>query len=480
MVNENVAQTDESGIDFLKILYHLVQTARIYNDNNQLTMESLVKFKEILEETTKAEDLNIQIWRGRFHIGGKRFPYKRESVSILNEMIEYFSGRGLGGIAFFMNSRKVSPENLMKFIRLLDVSVKQEDPFNWLDQRIRAQGLSWVQIFREQEKEQKKGQEGDLKPQIRAKKAYMHAMASIKEVSDKASKGVAGIRKVRRLAQTIVDLVREDQTLVLGLATIKAYDDYTYVHSVNVSLLATCLGRRIGLSKVTLEHLCVSGLFHDLGKVEVSKKVLLKRGKLSADEWKSMRNHPLFGVRNILRLNANKEMRSKIILGPFEHHLNPDMTGYPKTHFMKKLSLMGKILRIADVYEALTASRAYRPRSFTPDEALRMMWSDVGKSFDPILMKCFVNMMGIYPIGSIVELNDGRTALVMEYPDESPRDMPKVQILLHDGEGGLIRGETVSLSTGIMQDSSPRLKIIGGLNPSQLGIQVADYFLEEK
>ena len=123
-------------------------------------------------------------------------------------------------------------------------------------------------------------------------------------------------------------------------------------------------------------------------------------------------------------------MRSKIILGPFEHHLNPDMTGYPKTHFMKKLSLMGKILRIADVYEALTASRAYRPRSFTPDEALRKMWSEVGKSFDPILLKSFISMMGIYPVGSLVELNDGRTALVMGYPDESPKDMPTVQILM--------------------------------------------------
>ncbi len=278
-------------------------------------------------------------------------------------------------------------------------------------------------------------------------------------MADKASQGVTGVRKARRLAQTIVDLVREDQSLVLGLATIKAYDDYTYAHSVNVSLLATCLGRHIGMSKVALEHLCVCGLFHDLGKVGVSKKVLLKRGELSAEEWKSMRSHPLLGVRKILKLNATKVMRSKIILGPFEHHLNPDMTGYPKTHFMKKLSLMGKILRIADVYEALTASRAYRPRSFTPDEALRMMWSDVGKSFDPILLKSFITMMGIYPVGSFVELNDGRTALVMGYPDESPKDMPMVQILIDDGEGGLTRGETVSLSNRIMEDRFPRLKI---------------------
>ncbi len=418
MLNKNITHLEDPGMTFLKALYHLIQTAKVYNDNNQLTKECLAKFKYILDEMTRAEDLQIQIWRGRFHIGGEKLPFRRETVSIINEMMEYFSRRGLGGLQFFTNSRKVSGENLLKFIRLLDVSAKQEDPFGWLDQRLQGQVLSWVQVLKKQESDLK---DGDLKRRERSKKAYQYALASIKEVADKTSQEIAGVRKVRRLAQTIVDLVREDQSLVLGLATIKAYDDYTYIHSVNVSLLATCLGRHIGMSKVALEHLCLCGLFHDLGKVEVSKKVLLKRGELNAEEWKSMRSHPLLGVRKILKLNANKAMRSKIILGPFEHHLNPDMTGYPKIHFTKNLSLTGKILRIADVYEALTASRAYRPRSFTPDEALRKMWSEIGKSFDPILLKSFITMMGIYPVGSLVELNDGRTALVMDYPDESPQ-----------------------------------------------------------
>jgi HD-GYP domain-containing protein (c-di-GMP phosphodiesterase class II) len=234
------------------------------------------------------------------------------------------------------------------------------------------------------------------------------------------------------------------------------------------------------LSKVSLEHLCVGGLFHDLGKVKISKKVLLKADKLDDEEWKEMRNHPLQGVRKILKLNVNKVMRSKIILGPFEHHLNPDMTGYPKTHFMKTVSLMGKILRIADVYEALTADRAYRPRAFTPDEALRKMWSEVGKSFDPILLKNFITMMGIFPVGSLVELNDGQIALVLDYPDESARDKPVIQILSDDGEGGLTRGEKVSLSDQTMRDGFSRLKIVRGLQSSQLGVQAAPFFLEEK
>lgn len=481
MSNEHTTHAELYGIEFVKALYHLIHTARIHKDNNQLIRDSLSKFKGILEEMTREEDLKLQLWRGRFHIGGEKLPYKRDAFTVINEVMKYFSRRGFGGLHFFVTSRKASPADLLTFIRLLDGAVKQDDPPEWLEQKLGGYALPWVRILRKQIDDQQDAEKDlSMRQYERAKTAYFHALDTVKEVADKASQGIAGIRKARRLAQTIVDLVQDDTSLILGLATIKHYDDYTYTHSVNVSLLATCLGRNIGLSKVSLEHLSVCGLFHDLGKVGVSKDVLLKKGELSAEEWKNMQRHPLLGVRKILRLNADKVLRSKIILGPFEHHLNPDMTGYPKTHFMKKLSLLGKILRIADVYEALTAERAYRPRAFTPDEALRKMWSEGGKCFDPILLKSFIHMMGIYPVGSVVELNDGHMALVMDYPDESQKAVPLVMLLVDDGEGGLARGEMVHLSDQVMEEGSTRLTIIRGVQPSRVGVQVAQFFLQEK
>jgi HD-GYP domain-containing protein (c-di-GMP phosphodiesterase class II) len=296
-------------------------------------------------------------------------------------------------------------------------------------------------------------------------------------VAEKASKGIAGVRKARRLAQTIVDLVQEDNSLMLGLATIRDYDDYTYTHSVNVALLATCLGRYVGLSHVFLEHLTVCGLFHDLGKVGVSKGVLLKKGELNTQEWDEMRRHPLIGVRKILRLNAPHSLRARIILGPFEHHLNIDLSGYPKTHFMKKLSLMGKILRIADVYEALTSERVYRPRAFTPDEALRKMWNEERKSFDSLLLKSFINMLGIYPVGSIVELDGGEIGIVMEYLNEDDKSLPLIMLLVDDGKGSLTRGKMVNLADQDLNENMPLRKIVMGIHPSRLGIKPSQFFL---
>jgi hypothetical protein len=179
-------------------------------------------------------------------------------------------------------------------------------------------------------------------------------------------------------------------------------------------------------------------------------------------------------------LNAPSSLRSRIILGPFEHHMNPDMTGYPRTLFMVQMSLMGKILRIADVYEALTADRVYRSKAFTPDEALRKMWGEVGKSFDTILLKRFINMMGIYPIGSVVELSDGNIGLVMDYPDEAERSLPLILHLVNDEKGGWQRGEMVYLADQINKESPNRLNIVRGVPSAKFRINPSDFFLRVK
>jgi HD-GYP domain-containing protein (c-di-GMP phosphodiesterase class II) len=234
------------------------------------------------------------------------------------------------------------------------------------------------------------------------------------------------------------------------------------------------------MSDVSLEYLTVCGLFHDLGKVGVPREILHKEGALTGQEWEQIKTHPLLGVGQILKLNAPPSLRARILLGPFEHHLNPDMTGYPRTLFMHQLSLLGRILRIADTYEALTARRAYRARSYAPDQALRKMWREAGKSFDTILLKCFIQMMGVYPIGSLVELSDGGIALVMEYPDDARKMQPLVLKLENDGRGGFLRGEIIYLPDHLSSKSAEVLSVVRGLDPSRLGISVAQFFLCEK
>ncbi|MBP1710082.1 MAG: metal dependent phosphohydrolase, partial [Deltaproteobacteria bacterium] len=128
----------------------------------------------------------------------------------------------------------------------------------------------------------------------------------------------------------------------------------------------------------------------------------------------------------------------------------------------------------------LTAQRAYRTRAFAPDEALRKMWSERGQKFDPILLKSFIRMMGIYPVGSMVELSDGNFALVMDYPEESRNDLPLVLLLVDDGKGNLIRGDMVYLADQVTKAGSLSLNIVRGIEPTHFGIQAAEFFLHEK
>ena len=472
MRDENRALPPANAIEFIRLMHNLIYTARIHKDNNRLIKECLVKFKAILDEMTKEGDFRIQLWRGRFHIDGEKIRPGREHQNIINEMVGYFSERAVGAMQFSITSAKASYTDIMTMIRLMDLSIKNELPFEWLKEKMPGYSLAWVDIQKKKDDDhQGEDEEAEgFKKKEKAKTAYMMALDTVKDVAEKASKGVAGVLKARRLAQNIVDMIHEDRSLILGLATIQEYDDYTYTHSVNVSLLATCLGKQLGLSNVILEHLSVCGLFHDLGKVGVPRDIILKQGKLDDDEWDMVQSHPLLGVKRILRLNADKELRSKIILGPFEHHLNPDMTGYPKTHFMKKLSLSGRILRIVDVYEALTADRKYRNRSYTPDEALRKMWSEGQKSFDMVLLKHFVRMMGIFPIGSTVELSDGRYAIITDYPD-GPLAPATVMFLEKDNIGTLSRGEIRNLAA---ERSQSGVSIKMGVIPSSIGVSVAE------
>lgn len=472
---------EELGHDFLKTMYHMVTTARNYQDNNQLIRNSVRSFQDLLHEILSRGEASLLLWRSRFYLGGEKLPYRREATGIANSMMEYFARRNIESINFLESSRHVSPDDILVFTRLLNDAARNENPHQWLEQKLKDNGCFWIQVYQKQEDSEKDYSESqEEKRYQRARNTYYNAVETIKDVAGKASKGMVGVRRSRRLAQNIVELIQEDEALMIGMTTIKDFDDYTYAHSVNVSLLATCLGMHIGLSDISLEHLSICALFHDLGKVGVSKDILLKKGKLTDKEWDKMKTHPLIGVRKILMLNASPSLRSRIILGPFEHHLNLDMTGYPKTMFVTHLSLMGKILHIADVYEALTAERNYRPMSYTPDEALKKMWSEAGKSFDTILLKRFIKMMGAYPIGSVVELNNGSFGLVMDYPDESERKLPVVLHLIKDGNGSWQRGEMIYLADQSGRDAAGQLKIVRTVPPSQLRIHPADFFLHLK
>jgi HD-GYP domain-containing protein (c-di-GMP phosphodiesterase class II) len=281
-----------------------------------------------------------------------------------------------------------------------------------------------------------------------------------------------------RMIQNMVDILTKDESLFLGISTVRVYDDYTYTHSLNVSILSMCLGQRIGLSRKDLEKLGLCGLFHDLGKVEIPKEILNKKDKLSEAEFARIKSHSMHSARLILRMKAQRSRKVKLLVPPFEHHMGYDRSGYPHVPNSRGVSLFGRILTIADVYDAITSPRVYRASAMSPDKALAQMRAQSGTHFDPILLKVFIQMLGTYPVGTLVRLDTREMGIVAKAPSGADHTRPLVQLLVADQQAGHAKGRLVDLSDQDPRTGKYRRTIVGSQHPSELGIQPAAFLLQ--
>lgn len=464
------------GEKFLIAFYKLTSTAKLYEGNNQVLRDCVHEFREILSQWIEMEAyLAIYAARGQFFIQDEKLIYRRENINIMEEMGTYFEKRMIPGFRFTAGLIDAPIEQVLDFVRLLNNSVKQQDPLSWLNNRMKKEEFPWAEIVYVQgDPEQDDGDE--LKDV--AQKTYSYALASIKEVSGKiTSQGRAGVSRLKRIVQNMVDLLSKDDAILLGMSTVRDHDDYTYTHSVNVALLSLCLGKRIGLSRISLSWLGISGLVHDLGKVEIPQEILNKPGKLTPREFQEMEKHPLKSVSQVLQLQASRDLKTKILLPPLEHHMKYDFSGYPRVRRKQPISLFGRIIAIADVFDALSSPRIYRPVAYSPDKVLGIMIKGAGKDFDPLLLKVFINMLGAYPAGTLLKLDTGEKGLVVAAANDGNKTRPRVVLLASDSQGRYKKGKVVNLAERNPHTGSFVRNIVNSYHPSSLGLQPAEFIM---
>jgi HD-GYP domain-containing protein (c-di-GMP phosphodiesterase class II) len=310
-----------------------------------------------------------------------------------------------------------------------------------------------------------------------AKKVFFETIGTIKEViTHIKSKQYADVRKLKRLAQKAVHLVIEDESILLGMTTIKNYDEYTFNHSVNVSIYSLAMGKRLGFSKRTLTDLGITALLHDIGKSKIPREILNKPTSLDDEEWGVMKRHPLMGVEIVLNLKQLGEINPRMVVGIFDHHIKSDLTGYPKLFRKREVSLFGRIVQVADAYDAMTTPRIYKKTPYTPEQALAIMVREREVNFDPILLKVFIGLVGIYPIGSLVLLNTHEMGIIYKPSHDSKwLDRPTV-ILVDRDKKGEVKKRVVDLAE---TDGTGRYKqsIVKTLDPYQYHIDIVKYFL---
>lgn len=215
---------------------------------------------------------------------------------------------------------------------------------------------------------------------------------------------------ITKQVDSIVEELLTNKSMMVNMIDLKCFDNYTYLHSVNVAVLSIVTGISMNLDRVSLTRIGLSAILHDIGKIFINKKIVNKPNVLTNEEFEEMKKHSLLGY------NYAKEkfkLPNTSYNGIIDHHEKFNGTGYPAGKSGADISLYGRIITVADIYDALTSERPYR-KAMSPSEAMEYIMGNSASMFDPQISGTFIRKVAPYPIGTTVRLSNGCTAIILE------------------------------------------------------------------
>jgi HD-GYP domain-containing protein (c-di-GMP phosphodiesterase class II) len=259
----------------------------------------------------------------------------------------------------------------------------------------------------------------------------MSAVSAVKDVfimterdSDNVKANNLMMEKTKVIVEGLIDEILFNRNLMVNMVDLKVFDDYTFYHSVNVAVLSIIMGISLDFSRPMLYKLGLGALLHDIGKIFISKEILGKEGPLDDDEFEKIKQHPSLGYEYLVN---HFDIPAKSYLGALHHHERYDGSGYPLCLKGERISEIGRIIAIADVYDALTSDRPYR-KALLPSNAMEYLMGGSNSMFDPQYVLNFTRKVAAFPLGTIVMLSDGTRGIVVKnYEDCCTR--PCVRII---------------------------------------------------
>ncbi len=467
MDNKEEIELFRSAKDLINQLSVVLRTSHIHNPNNIAVTTVIDKVVPMVNHLVRSERMIVLELRGEFfYINDFRIRYSLEYLLNFDFLVREFRKRELGSIVF---KGKITPEDIKKFAKAFVASTFSTKPFEAIEDMVAE--INNVSV----EKLKKVVEDDSLEPRKMIKKTYFNAVSFTRGVINKIKSGEkVNIKKAKRVVETMVDQILEEEQLLLGMTAIKDYDEYTYHHSVNVSILSIALAQRLGMNRKMLTELGMVALFHDIGKMDIPYEILNKPTNFNTEEWKIIKKHPSWGVRTLLKLKKLDALTIKSAIVAFEHHMNFNHSGYPKVRKNFELDFFTRIVSLADQYDAMTSSRVYSRIPMSPDKALSIMMERSGSQLDPLLFKFFINMVGVFPIGTMVLLNTRELGLVYESNQLFP-DRPRVMIIT-DNRGNRAESRVVDLAEKDAEERYLR-SIIKTMDPNKYKINLAEYLL---
>ena len=465
-----------AGKGFVLALYAALRAIRLYPLENAAVQNAAEELTTLTKEMVEHEhELELRLSGEFVFINSVRLRLDLDNYASFSHLLSVFRAAGIGSLHLH---RAPELKEWQRFLALLNVpsSDQPAERFDQLIAKLAAQelgvfelGTPMAQQIDEQDREKAKEV---------AKKTYAQSVAVTKDLMTSVRLGRSpNIKKIKRIVQGIVDQILNEETSLIGLTTIRDYDEYTFTHSVNVCIFSVALGKRLGLGKIQLYDLGMAALFHDIGKSRVPSEILNKTGGLTDDEWRLIAAHPWLGALALFQLRGQQELPYRAMIVAHEHHMKIDLSGYPRPIRERSLSMFSKIVAVADGFDAATSRRAYQTVPLTPAQVMMEMRDNPRRGMDPVVVKAFINLTGIYPVGTLVILDTFELGIVhAANPIPEMLSRPIVRII-SDEHGNLLNPGTLhdlaeQGATGVFLRT-----IIKTENPERYGIRVGDYFI---
>jgi putative nucleotidyltransferase with HDIG domain len=409
----------ERARDLVRTLAVAHTNAALYPTSHPSVAQSLHDFVGSLRALAGFgfDEVTINIYKGTIFVENQIFS--EESVTY-SKLVEEFLGRGISAVTF---TSMTSVDDAAALVELLE-----EDSVDDIEAArgfLEARGIATITVAETTTLEDSGNEERNREVRAKARESYDAGLSAMRDVEMQAKLGRAlEVGPLQRVVESMLDNLLQDPAAVLGLTAIKGHDDYTLNHSINVCILAISLGSALGLDKEQIRSLGLGALLYDIGKVRIPEDILTKAGPLTAEEWSLVKKHSEEGADLLKRLKLEDKMP---MIVAFEHHQRHDLLGYPESSGGEQ-HVFSKVVAVCDAYDAMTTTRPFR-REIRPDKALAVLMQGRGKAYEPNITKALVAMLGIYPMGAVVRLDDESVAVVYRVNNDDLLH-PRVKVLV--------------------------------------------------
>jgi HD-GYP domain-containing protein (c-di-GMP phosphodiesterase class II) len=463
-----------AGRQLIFAMYGALRAVKLYPVENAAVQKALAELTAQTRELIEGEgEVEVRMSGEFIFVNQTRLRLDLDNFASFSHLLALFRAAGIGTMTVV---EPIAPKDWLVFLSLIQ-SPSSDDPVERLATLESKLAGAEVRAFSFAPPTEP-GSANTEKAKERAKRTYAQSVAATRDLmSSVRMKSSPNIKKIKRVVQGIVDQILTEETSLIGLTTIRDYDEYTFTHSVNVCIFSVALGKRLGLNKLQLYDLGMAALFHDIGKSRVPQSVLNKTGGLSDEEWRLIASHPWLGVLALFQVRGAQELPYRSMIVAHEHHMKLDLTGYPRTIRERQISMFSKIVAVADGFDAATSRRSYQTVPYTPAQVMLEMRDNPRRGMDPVIVKAFINLTGIYPVGTLVILDTFELGIVHAVnPLQDMLSRPIVRII-SDAQGHIAHpGELHDLADRNADGVFLRT-IIKTENPERYGIRVGDYFV---